>query len=269
MSNDKAYWLPGADYSSTPFFIRRTDTLGHIRAAGIPAASVPLTAFVYLTGGEMLVETGEGLFHLSPGHLLLIPEKSLFSVSYYQDARGYTGGFSSAVADKTLLPSRPLHHAFWFDEASFVGELFNMMTISFEQGRMGFISHALGLLLGMLNIPASTSSSPRVSAFLESIFDPAKALESAQAYAREAGMTENGFARMVRRESGRSPGAWIAAARVNRSKRLLQDTDMSIIDVAAAVGCEDQSYFTRFFRLHTGMTPNQYRHLLDGRHKKS
>ena len=39
MSDHNAHGLPGADYSSVPFFIRRMDTEGYIKAAELP----PLT----------------------------------------------------------------------------------------------------------------------------------------------------------------------------------------------------------------------------------
>ena len=47
--------------------------------------------------------------------------------------------------------------------------------------------------------------------------------------------------------------------RIEESKRLLSNTDYSIIDIAIAVGFEDQSYFSKVFKKYTGMTPKQYR----------
>ena len=54
-------------------------------------------------------------------------------------------------------------------------------------------------------------------------------------------------------------GSWIDTARVTRAKRLLRDTDSSMIDIAVAVGLDDQSYFARFFKKHTGVTPSEFR----------
>lgn len=53
--------------------------------------------------------------------------------------------------------------------------------------------------------------------------------------------------------------AWIDIVRIQRSKRLLSETRQSVIDVAATVGIEDQSYFSRLFKKETGLTPSAFR----------
>ena len=35
--------------------------------------------------------------------------------------------------------------------------------------------------------------------------------------------------------------------------------DLLLIDVAARIGIDDQSYFSRFFKKHKGITPLEYR----------
>jgi AraC family transcriptional regulator, transcriptional activator of pobA len=47
--------------------------------------------------------------------------------------------------------------------------------------------------------------------------------------------------------------------RILESKVLLKQTDKSISEIADAIGKEDPSDFSRFFKLKTGQTPNQYR----------
>lgn len=257
-----AHWKPEADYSRMNFFIRRMDTAGHIRAAQVPSARLPMIGFVYLTDGELLAEVDGSSFLCSPGHLLLIPENRPFAIRYYENARGYTGAFSvSMLPDRhavAFLPE-PVHAAFWFDEASFVGELFNLMAISSGKGKDERIRKSLDLLLSMIQFPDNARHNPVVSRFLDRIFAPDAALGTVADYAREACVSANWLGRVVKKESGRSVGAWIDLARLTRAKRLLQETDLPVIDIAAAVGLEDQSYFSRFFRKHTGMTPTQFR----------
>ena len=47
--------------------------------------------------------------------------------------------------------------------------------------------------------------------------------------------------------------------RIEESKRLLANTDYSVIDISVAAGFEDQSYFSKVFKKYTGLTPKQYR----------
>lgn len=57
----------------------------------------------------------------------------------------------------------------------------------------------------------------------------------------------------------KSLSEYISDVKLKRACELLRDTDMLIADVAQAVGYENQQNFTRFFRRHMNMTPNQFR----------
>ena len=251
--------------SPMPFFIRRMDTKGYIKAAEVPPRAFPLVSFAYLTGGEILVEAEGELFHCTAGHLFLLPENRPFSILYYRDAHGFTGGFPASMAGEKALIAQPLHFAFWFEEAQFAGELFNMMARASEKNKGEFIQNAVRLLLDML--PANVCGHPGAGNFLRQIFNPDLPFGELEDYAREASLTPNGFCRMIRRETGRSPGEWIAIARLTRAKHFLQETEMPVLDVAFAVGLSDQSYFSRFFRKQTGMTPLEFRQKMREAHK--
>jgi AraC-like DNA-binding protein len=83
-------------------------------------------------------------------------------------------------------------------------------------------------------------------------------------YADEAGISENYLSRLVKQATGRSVGAWIDIVRIQRAKRLLSSTDLPVIDIAASVGVEDQSYFSRLFKKETGITPSAFRKKMQG-----
>lgn len=58
---------------------------------------------------------------------------------------------------------------------------------------------------------------------------------------------------------GDPPCRYINGIRIRHAQLLLQNTDMSISSIAAAVGIPDQFYFARVFRQMTGMTAGEYR----------
>ncbi len=58
---------------------------------------------------------------------------------------------------------------------------------------------------------------------------------------------------------GRSPHEEIQRARLERARRLLQETDLSIPRVAEAAGYGRASYLAQVFRQHLGITPARYR----------
>lgn len=263
----KPHWSPEADFSKGKFFIRRMDTAGYFKPAETPVARLPLVGFIYVAAGEVLVDSDGTPFLCQPGHFLMIPQEAPFTIRYYNDAVGYTGGFNpSFLPDTKLLRylSSPLHTAFWFDEGAFMSELFNMLANAFERGDATFIEKGLDLLLSRIKPNRPATIHPVVSSFLESAFDAGRMPATISGYAEAAGISSNYLSRLVKQYTGRSVGAWLDIVRIQRAKRLLSSTVLPIIDVSNSVGIEDQSYFSRLFKKQTGMTPSAFRKRMQG-----
>lgn len=64
---------------------------------------------------------------------------------------------------------------------------------------------------------------------------------------------------IFRRKTGQTISEYINHVRIEKSKWLLKQKDVSITDIAAACGFESQSYFTRVFKNQTGVSPGKYR----------
>ena len=244
------------------FHIRRIEASGHVPSDEVGERRLPQIGFIYITGGEVLIEI-EGISYLClPGQLLLIPQQMPFSIRYYRDTAGFKGGFmASFLSDSQPLRflSGPLHQGFWFDEGTFMGELFNMLAVSFDKGDRVFIEKGLDLLLARLRPDRSAVIPAAVNGFLESVFDPDRTPGTIASYAAEAGISENYLGRQVKKSTGRSVGDWIDIVRIQRAKKLLSSTRMPVIDIAAAAGIDDQSYFSRLFKKETGLTPSAFR----------
>lgn len=67
------------------------------------------------------------------------------------------------------------------------------------------------------------------------------------------------FSTLFKQSTGSSFKEYLNMVRIEESKRFLATTEHSIIDIALAVGFEDQSYFSKVFKKYTGLTPKQYR----------
>ena len=61
---------------------------------------------------------------------------------------------------------------------------------------------------------------------------------------------------------GLPPMAYISNVRLDKARRLLKDTSLSIHKIAADIGIPDYSYFARQFKRRTGYTPGEYRRLI-------
>lgn len=54
-------------------------------------------------------------------------------------------------------------------------------------------------------------------------------------------------------------GNHIVSLRIGEAKRLLNSTNLPIHEIGELVGIKDYNYFTKFFKLHVGITPSKYR----------
>lgn len=78
------------------------------------------------------------------------------------------------------------------------------------------------------------------------------------AYASLLGITRNHLNDVVQEQTGHSAGDLIRRRRLLDAKRLLYHSKMSVSEIGYALGFEDPSYFSRFFRRYEGMTPTDF-----------
>jgi len=76
--------------------------------------------------------------------------------------------------------------------------------------------------------------------------------------AREVNLSPFYFARLLKREMGITFLCYLTRVRMEEAKRLLPDPSNNILEVALEVGYNDQSYFTKVFKKHEGITPALY-----------
>jgi AraC family transcriptional regulator, transcriptional activator of pobA len=82
---------------------------------------------------------------------------------------------------------------------------------------------------------------------------------SVQAYAAELGVTAGQLSRLCREVLGMSSLDAINARIVHEAQRELVYTSLPVKQLASELGFEDDAYFSRFFRKHTGLSPKAFR----------
>ena len=63
-----------------------------------------------------------------------------------------------------------------------------------------------------------------------------------------------------KREYGISPISYMISRRIDESKYLLAETDLSMSQIAQLLGFSSLSYFSQVFRRTQGIAPMEYRH---------
>jgi YesN/AraC family two-component response regulator len=67
------------------------------------------------------------------------------------------------------------------------------------------------------------------------------------------------FSKLFKEEMNSNFNLFLNQIRIERSKTVLLDNSIPLVDVAFLMGFEDQSYFTKVFKKMTGVSPGKYR----------
>ena len=67
------------------------------------------------------------------------------------------------------------------------------------------------------------------------------------------------LSKLFKEEKGDNFIKYVTNLRMNKAKDLLQDSSLSIKEITAATGYNDQNYFSKLFKLRYGITPTEFR----------
>ena len=67
------------------------------------------------------------------------------------------------------------------------------------------------------------------------------------------------FCCMFKKETGQTFINYLNNYKIERSKDLLKNTNMTLLDISLEVGFNNQSYYSTIFKKYTNMTPQEYR----------
>ena len=84
-------------------------------------------------------------------------------------------------------------------------------------------------------------------------------LHSVSQYAELLCISPKTLNRKIVREKGTSPNTIIKNRIILQAKRLLVNTDLTVKEISAQLGYDDQSYFVRFFKIQTGESPAEFK----------
>lgn len=99
-----------------------------------------------------------------------------------------------------------------------------------------------------------------VGQFLELSYSSFLQLQTVQEYAVKLSVTPKHLTEAVKEQTGLTALETLHQLRVAYAKGLLQQTNLSVKQIAFELGFENPEYFNVFFKKLTGKTPNQFRH---------
>ncbi|MBK5648468.1 MAG: helix-turn-helix transcriptional regulator [Acinetobacter sp.] len=72
----------------------------------------------------------------------------------------------------------------------------------------------------------------------------------------------NYFASLFKQSMGITPHQYVMQCRIEKAKVLLKQGHLTLVEVSQQVGFQNQSHFTRVFKLHTNITPKVFKNSL-------
>jgi AraC-like DNA-binding protein len=163
------------------------------------------------------------------------------------------------------FPSGVLHVG---DDSELV-RLFNEIRRALQRGpgmaALLRASHALAYLLAVLiekhqqSTVADESTTQKVAAAIIYMSEHLDAPVTIPALARLANLSPTYFSGIFKQQTGCAPREYLHLLRIHRACELLNSTELSIKQIAAQAGYQDQFHFSRQFKAFHGLSPTQYR----------
>ena len=125
-----------------------------------------------------------------------------------------------------------------------------------KDGSVGGLMGTTRVLQHVDMIPSSFRKHAKALDYIKSYYNQPISIEK---LASMCGLSVSQFRSTFTNKFKMSPQKFILKIRIQMACRQLAQTDSDIATIAQECGFCDQSYFTRQFRTHTGMTPLKYR----------
>ena len=175
------------------------------------------------------------------------------------------------VGAKFLDPHRPLFNVGYHED---IINLYKLALRTAQEQGSGFQQ----ILAGIVNLLLGFAYAEHMQTALEDMQVAAQLNEakiimqdnfnrnlSCQEVAARICMSYSRFRRLFRQYVGFAPAQYLLELKINKSKELLTNSALTCQEIAFESGFEYPSHFNIAFKKKTGITPNQYRDLTQGR----
>jgi AraC family transcriptional regulator, transcriptional activator of pobA len=272
-----------SDY--TKFFIVKLEDMYRLVTRAVPASRSVNHSCLYVTAGEAVMKIGSETYTVHKDELLFVPAGQVFSFKENDVNKGYLCHFHHDMLIGKFTKNDPLKDfeflRVWGNPkislekqtAKFVVHLFKRILFDYSLHGINNLEiiqpYLITLLCEVKQQYAPPSDSYPTAAlsitnrFKELIFSNIKTLHQVTDYAALLNISPNHLNKTVKSVTQKSPTRWIDEAIVLEAKVLLSQSDLSVSEVAGEVGVEDPSYFTRLFRKYEGITPSDFRKMIE------
>lgn len=228
---------------------------------------------IYNIGGKGSITIKNTRFELLPDHFFVIPQN--MPHAYYADSENpwsiywiHFAGKKAKHLAKPLLQAVSVMRSKTSrvnERLELFGEIFRNMERGFSVETLEYINLCLPRLLASFThleqfrlVNEQISKDP-VSLIINFMLENINRKFKLDELASVVNLSASHFSRLFLSRTGHSPIDYFIQLKIQRSCRLLDNTELSIVNVAREIGFDDQFYFSRLFRKVMNMSPREYR----------
>ncbi len=223
----------------------------------------------YLYYGDVSIKTDKKQFPLKSGQLIIFPPDTPFTYKKTNKSKAeylwlnFTGTQAEELINSVFLPiNSPVNVSipeYIFEAFETLYAEYDERTPFFETAMMYKLMHIMVLFgRGAEKTSRKTSDGILITSLTYINNNYADDITTEKLAAMEH-LSVSHFRRLFRNKTGMTPTQYITIARLNIAGQLLLQTDKNINQIAAAVGFDNQLYFSKLFSKHFGKSPKSYR----------
>ena len=267
------------------FFICPVQDLIKISKLPVPPTRSTTHIIIYLTSGVATMRIGLHPVQIKKGECLIVPAGQVFSYDQYEVNEGYIVVFDNDFL-VGKLGSADLLKEFEFlqlwgnqvvradaPRAIYIPQTLNRILQEYTEhglaNQMIIQSHFLAALCELnvcytpLSAHANKTAVTLTNRFKELVYEYIRSKHRVTDYASLLHVSPNHLNKTVREVTQKSCSKWIDETLITEAKVLLFQTSDNISEIASELGIHDPSYFSRLFKKYEGVTPVQYRRMIE------
>jgi len=238
---------------------------------------------LYVTAGSTEVVMDDAKWHARSPCLLVIPARTVHSLYSTSDINGTVitaaQGFLESLAGVAMPELVAMMHkpdVLLLDASGPHAETLMPLMLAIEREwrthAAGQMAAGMALIIALLvqifriantqrlpAVPGNSRKATQVQKFRALVDMHFKDHLGIDDYAATLGITAGQLSRISREVLGMSPLDVINARVIHEAQRDLVYTSSTVKQLAASLGFDDEGYFGRFFRKHTGCSPKEFR----------
>jgi len=213
------------------------------------------------------------------GHMVLFQPKQEQHYDYYAKDKPevywvhFTGGDVKNILKHFAIPLN--ENVFYCGTSSTYAYLFKEMINELQNCKVNY-QELLEMYLRQVFLLIQRSreaEKPTVSSYIQEEMEFARRYFNEhyneainiEEFAQSRGMSISWFLRNFKQVAKQTPMQYILNIRMNNAVSLLETTDYNVAEISAIIGYDNPLYFSRIFKKQRGVSPKDYRKILEER----